>query len=615
MYPLHPTWASSPFPFYAWPAPPPPQQHQPHQPHQPHHSQSIPVSRAVDPPRRRPPRRRSPTPPPVKNPAPSPPAPSKDDVALAADKALAADDNFVSLSLLLTSWTNTLAHASDAPSAFAFTQAFHASNALVSIALSDALLSGNHPPLLAQQTNLFDLVLYAGKSIGDPLSSTARTCYASDPSFPQRPQLAQLLTLLSDLRLATDALTSVTPAQTPAVTDQTPLPSGPLPAQALAKSASHVRHGIALTHVQLQQVLVITHYATDIDRLLSHSALFSPLRNRLSRVFSTDISARTSQLQWQTLLGPFSSRVFTSIQHESHAFLNRFHALQQRIHSCLDEITLFDTNSKSTSAKAQQMLNAASAAAGLLTAQQRAFDWALHAAVLLRAVRTSMRSLISFAADMSPPDSLVQQFERAVDDAFLQIEKVVVYASDSLAKRVLCSLEKNATAGKRSLRFEEPPKQQRSPNGRRKPRHARMKSSPDALLHLNAHFDDSDDNGADIQSPKQPETPTANTKSLDCDDSDVSNDTAKVYEGRTLQHGEESDEARTASASAGVSKEAENVVNNSPVREREGETAQHECNEDDDGEIVIHDCEDDKPKKVTTHPSHLRSMSVDGIPF
>lgn len=508
-----------------------------------------------------------------------------------------------------------MAHAWDTPSAFAFTQAFHASNALVSIALSDTLLSGNHLPLLAQQANLFDLVLYAGNSIGDPLSSTARSCYATDPSFPQRPQLAQLLTLLSELRLTTDALTSVTPAQTPAVTDQTPLPSGPLPAQALAKSASHVRQGIALTHVQLQQALVITQYATDVDRLLSHNALFSPLRTRLSHIFSTDISARTSQLQWQTLLGPFSNRVFTSMQHESHAFLNRFHALQQRIHSCLDEITLFDTAPKSASTKAQQMLNAASAAAGLLTAQQRAFDWALHAAVLLRAVRTSMRSLISFSADMTPPDSLVQQFERAVEDAFSQIEKVAVYASDSLAKRVLCSLEKSATAGKRSLRFEEPPKQQRSPNGRRKPRHARMKSSPDALLHLNAHFDDYDDEEADVQSPKQPETPTPNTKSLECDESDVSNDTARVYEGRTLQYGEESDEAGAISAPAGASNEDVKVSINSPVKEREEETVRQEQSEDDDGEIIVHDCEDDKPKKVTTHPSHLRSMSVDGIPF
>ncbi|KAI0563638.1 hypothetical protein FGB62_37g324 [Gracilaria domingensis] len=295
------------------------------------------------------------------------------------------------------------------------------------------------------------------------------------------------------------------------------------------------------------------------------------------------------------------------MQHESHAFLNRFHALQQRIHSCLDDVSLFDTPPKSAAAKAQQTLNAASAAAALLTAQQRAFDWAMHAAVLLRAVRSAVQSLISLASSMGPPEALVEQFERAVDDAFSHVEKVVEYASDSLTKRVLANVEKTAPPGKRTLRFEEPPKQQRSPNARRKPRHARMKSSPDALLHLNAHFDDYEDEG-EAQSPKHPGTPAPvnNKPAEEDDDSDASTDTTKVYEGRTLQYGERSDDPVHVDDATLLS---------SPGKQREVE-APYEVNdsEDDDGEIIVHECEEDKPKKAA-HPSHLRSMSVDGIPF
>eukprot|EP00178_Gracilaria_changii_P009388 TRINITY_DN2751_c0_g1_i1.p1 TRINITY_DN2751_c0_g1~~TRINITY_DN2751_c0_g1_i1.p1 ORF type:complete len:724 (-),score=171.88 TRINITY_DN2751_c0_g1_i1:575-2677(-) len=607
MYPLHPTWASSPFPFYAWPAPMPAPRAAPSTPQPPRPSH--------DAPRRRPPRRRSPTPPPPKNTPSTPPAPTKDDVALAAEKALAADDNFVSLSLMLTSWNNALANTADPSAAFAFSQAFHASGALSAIALSDALLSGDHPTLLAQQTTLFDLVVYAGNAVAEPLSSTARSCYATDPALPQRAHLSQLLTLLSDLRLASDAFASVTPANTPLIAEDAALPSGLLPAQALAKSASHVRQGLALIHVQLQQTLLISRYAADIDRLLSHNALFSPLRAHLSRVFTADIAARKSQLEWNTLLAPFSNRVFSCVQQESHAFLNRFHALQQRIHSCLDDVCLFDTPPKSASAKAQQTVNAACAAAALLTAQQRAFDWANHAAVLLRAVRSAVRALLMLAPNMRPPEALVDQFEQAVGDAFSYVQKVVEYASDSAAQRVLTNVAKNTAQGKRTLRFEEPPKQQRSPNARRKPRHARMKSSPDALLHLNAHFDDYGDEG-EAHSPKQPDNPTPNSKRAEGDDdnggheadddSDASTDTTRVYEGRTLLYTEDSEHPIPADDATLLSL---------PGKECDDEIAPQEVHsEDDDGEIIVHESEEDKPKKAA-HPSHLRSMSVDGIPF
>ncbi|CAN8068064.1 unnamed protein product, partial [Agarophyton chilense] len=418
---------------------------------------------------RRPPRRRSPTPPPSTSLPPAPPAPTKHDVALAADKALAADDNFVSLSLMLTSWNNALSNPADPPAALAFSQALHASRALCAVALSDPILSANHPTLLAQQTALFHLVLYAPDSLAEPLAATTRSCYAADPTLPQRHHLSQLLTMLADLRLAADAFSSVLPAHPPLPAHDAALPSGLLPAQALAKSASHLRHGLALAHIQLHRTLLISRYAADIDRLLSHQPLFSPLRAHLARVLSADVAARTSRLQWNNLLLSFSNRVFSSVQRESNAFLNRFHALQQRIHSCLDDVSLFDTPPKSLSAKAHQTVNAASAAAALLSAQQRAFDWALHAAVLVRAVRTAVRALVALAAHMRPAESLVLQFERAVDDAFSHVDNVVEYAAHTPTKRVLATVDSNVAPGKRILRFEEPPKQQRSPNARRKP--------------------------------------------------------------------------------------------------------------------------------------------------
>lgn len=559
------------------------------------------------------------------------------DIENAAKKAVDAADD-VALVLLLTTWANTLAEASHATAPAAqFESAFHASRAL-EIVTGDVLLSprlANHPNIRRALVSLLARVLYGDPAVHDTFASAlvqlnTRLAPLDDrdreANLRQR-QLAlrKVLTFLRDLAANISAYVNILPTSTQHLPDSTSrapatkpstAPAGPDPTKAVERSMDIWRRAVARLQGEMAIVLVLTNAQralnTDFrspvdDNFHELSVFYVTVRDAVQAYISNDLAARRYDLAevfWPAVLEGADNTVFAAARSRASMWLSQFESACRDVETQLDDAGIgFGPPARVSNDKFSVLVSASAGVAALVSCHQHSFTWANDTARLLSSMVTAFRCLERVAGrTLIPSEHLRTTFFGGLDGAFAAIDEVVNWSFSSLHDKVLGSLEKSCSTDKqvgdtnppkvRHLRFEEPPKppskQTRTDRSgvpplqnRIKPRHQRMKSSPDALLHLNAPImsDGATSDGTSEENNVSREVPNVSGDRKDVSKENGDDDLPVVYEGKPLECDDDDED-------------------------------------DDDRDIIVHENADDSTK---THrklgPSHMRSMSVDGIPF
>lgn len=474
--------------------------------------------------------------------------------------------------------------------------------------------------------------------------------YAAERKAALRKVLAFLRDVSISIRAYEDVLpsTAVQSTKPHSPIGASPLPAtgpaGPDPTKAVERSMDAWRRAMSRLQGEMAIIVVLTTALDKVDKELQFEPeiaslelehFYNAMRDAMKGYISKDVEARKELLNsrhWVDVTTGADSTVFEAAKSRAELWLSQFEASRSEVESQLDDAGIgFGPSARVLEDKFSVLVSASAGVAALVSCHQHAFSWARDVANLLSSMVTAFYALERMSSgDLGPPDTLKKRFFKGVEDAFASIDNVVNWSFTSLHDKVLGSLEKStiddAEIGNtqpqkpRSLRFEEPPKtpvkdgesadgETTQPQSRRKPRHARMKSSPDALLHLNAHFDDYSDSETELDREIDREMESSEEREREAT-SQVSSPT------KTSPTPEQTKDAEEISDSIeGMWKRGEDEL---PVV-YEGQPLEYDEDEEDpdDHEIIVHEdnLEDAaKPKKVN-HTSHVRSMSVDGIPF
>eukprot|EP00177_Eucheuma_denticulatum_P003369 GFKZ01006091.1.p1 GENE.GFKZ01006091.1~~GFKZ01006091.1.p1 ORF type:complete len:448 (+),score=144.10 GFKZ01006091.1:2779-4122(+) len=405
-------------------------------------------------------------------------------------------------------------------------------------------------------------------------------------------------------------------------------------------------------------------------------AFLERVGGKVRECLERDVARRKAKLDdvfWKEVTVGADGTVFKAAKERAAAWLRQFEAARAEVESKLDDAGIgFGPSGRVGVEKVGVLVAASAGVAGLVSCQQHGFVWAADVGALLSCMVKAFRAVEKLGGrEFGPPAELNERFLAGVEETFDAVESVMNWSFAALSDKVLGSLQKssgleeNGEVGNtvpqksRSLRFEEPEKSHavgeedkdvgkergtisggtgdgdgsgsarggggsgnaggvgsgglgsgQSGQGRRKPRHARMKSSPDALLHLNAHLDDESEFGM---------TETEVDKELDREIE--RSDGVGVANAKGLGDKMGGANGRCRLVESGGRGEELRAVPEGGILEYEDEN--EEVDPDDD-EIIVHkdvddeekeeEEEEERPKKMA-HPSHVRSMSVDEIPF
>lgn len=418
-------------------------------------------------------------------------------------------------------------------------------------------------------------------------------------------------------------------------------PAGPDPTKAVERSMDAWRRAVARLQGELALISVLNKAIMKIETELcgDDDVSFGPVEHFFASVqaavrkhMEADVTARTDRLKavyWADVVVGAETTVLQAIRDHSDYWVRQFIAAQTDVERQLDEAGIgFGPSACVNEEKFSVLLSASAGIAALASCQQRGFSWAGETSKILTAMVEAVHCLEN-AADghLGPSADLKAKFYEGVGGAFSSIDEVVEWSFELICSKVLGSLEKSC--GKistdmedstiqrpRALRFEEPPKtpvadKESAENGlssvnRRKMRHVRMKSSPDALLHLNARMDDYSDEETEIDRNVDREIEFTDEKDDMTEDSNI-NISIEIVE--TRKSAIPDDPASRLEFGTGHGKFDSLSAAGAPK-----ETTDDDDDEADDRDIIVHDdaSVDDGPRKVH---SHIRSMSVDGIPF
>ena len=580
------------------------------------------------------------------------------DLDCAAQKAVDCGDE-VTLALLITSWASSLEEAASHGSTgiVAFENVFHGSRALDIVA--DGVLQkdfGSESGVRKALATLLGFVLYGGRVLHSRFAelvvqlncSLKHTSEATERciqgrKIAVRKVLAVLRQIYADIRAYEEVLPSPadklskpnSPSRVPVQPNAGP--AGPDPTKAVERSVDAWRRSMARLQGEMAMIVVLVNALGTVESKLrcdgdssleEQGQFYGAMRETIKAHISQDIKARKDLLNsqyWVDITTGADSTVFEAVRSRADLWLTQFEASRSEVESQLDDAGIgFGPSARVPEDKFSVLVSASARVAALVSYHQHAFSWAKDVADLLNSMVIAFQCLQTVnKGDLSAPEKLKNNFFLGVEDAFACISNVVNWSFTSLHEKVLGSLEKSIAGGsqketvqpQKSLRFEEPPKsptknevvadaEASQPQSRRKPRHARMKSSPDALLHLNDHFDGYSDSetSPEVEGSENRESEIPSQIPLPADN-------AKAGE-----NGTQSEEASDSTESwVRGQEELPIVYEEQPLNYDEEE----EKEDPNDREIIVHDdaLEDSvKPKKVS-HTSHVRSMSVDGIPF
>lgn len=243
-----------------------------------------------------------------------------------------------------------------------------------------------------------------------------------------------------------------------------------------------------------------------------------------------DIRTRTEVIQakhWQSLVYSAVCPMLQSVTESASERLKHFEKRQQNIESSL-RLAGFCSSQSANGAlsKNSDLLSATKQVEVLLVEHRCAVDQFRCLAGDIRRLLTSVRAVgvASVNASVVPPNEVLQQLYERVKDTFSVLVEGTQWSFKPTYSKVSALLQKSAAPKPRMLRFEEPdvvsledskepscaeeaqaatafyderltPVETAKMSKRHKPRHARMKSSPDELLNLQSRLDTSDDDG------------------------------------------------------------------------------------------------------------------------
>lgn len=568
----------------------------------------------------------------------------------AARKAVESADD-VTLALLLMSWANSLEEAGHvgAASASEFEAVFHGSNAL-EIVVGDVLMKEVGSGVRKALLHLLAFVLYGERELHHCVVGEVEKMGGAGKESEEGWRRARdgairkVLTFLSDLRMNVRAYCDVLPggANGKGGTGVGAGPAGPDPTKAVERSMDAWRRAMARLQGEMAIVTVLKkalkavetqlRCEDDLQMLENVEEFYKAVRDAVSECIVKDVERRKEVLNeayWVDVTSGADSTVFAAAKSRAQLWLSQFEASRSEVESQLDDAGIgFGPSARVSEDKFSVLVAASAGVAALVSCHQHAFSWSKDVGNLLSSMVWAFHSLERVSSgEMGPPKALKKNFLTGVEDTFAAIDDVVNWSFASLHDKVLGSLEKSIGSGNASegntlpqksrfLRFEEPPKADLKEGdnadgtstpaqSRRKPRHARMKSSPDALLHLNAHMDDYPISETDVDRELDREIDTGDDRSS----SQVVSPTAELFDQNGTCEAVDGEDS-TGNVRLRGEDELRTVPEGSPLDFDEDEE------DPDDDEIIVHDNIGDaaRPKKVG-HTSHVRSMSVDGIPF
>lgn len=598
------------------------------------------------------------------------------DLDKSARKAVASADD-VTLALLLTSWANSLAearHHSQTP-ALQFEFVFHGSHAL-DIVANNVLAAHPSPdsPVRKALIALFGFVLYGDHRLHARMSELVVDVNAALPEAEATTSglreicmrerdaavahsIAFLKDVLVNMRAYADVLPPApdvrdskaagrTAASSHAAVVDAAGPAGPDPTKAVERSIDTWRRAVARLQGEMALVVVLNKALVAADSELrpepnctldALDQYFTALRQAVRKHIEADLAARIDRLNavyWADVAQGAESTVFQAARERASFWVVQFENARRDVERLLDDAGIgFGPSARVPEDKFDVLLGATAGVAALVSCQQRAFGWATETSRLLGEMVTAVRCLEGVAdGRLTPSGELRKMFFAGLGAAYAAIDEVVDWSFATLHDKVLGSLEKSC--GKvsdmggggggeemapriRALRFEEPPKTPKgdadglengSASNRRKPRHARMKSSPDALLHLNARFDEYSDDDTEIDRSVDRE--------IEFNDEEEDIFGAGSIDDSENGEGANASQELTVNGDLDVSRSSEDAVGSDYDDHAEEAGFVADDDEADDRDIIVHDDVEDnaKPKKVS-HASHVRSISVDGIPF
>lgn len=449
-------------------------------------------------------------------------------------------------------------------------------------------------------------------------------------------------------------------------------PAGPDPTKAVIRSMDAWRRTIARLQGEMALIVVLKKSLSSADeeltvdreaRFAELEEFFSGVRQAVHKHIEGDVAARIDRLNavyWADVAQGAETTVYQATRERAGQWIGQFESGRGDVERQLDDAGIgFGPSARVSADKMDVLLSASAGVAGLVSCQQHALKWASDTAVVLSCMVSAVRCLQDVdEGRLGPTQEVCRKILSGHDAALDALDEVGGWSFGDLQDKVVGSLAKsagevdmtgeveieNVAPKTRHLRFEEPPKtpvgdSEGGENGmsmnRRKPRHARMKSSPDALLHLNARFDDYSDEDSEMERNVDREIEFNDEKDDETDDDvhatgDESGDEDSSAEGGMVKNevlvvGSGDSEGVTMVVQMHVGKVDAKVKTEGGDGDEDGdydgqsvvEYADDEDDDDaDDRDIIVHDVVEDeaKPKKVS-HSSHMRSMSVDGIPF
>jgi hypothetical protein len=248
----------------------------------------------------------------------------------------------------------------------------------------------------------------------------------------------------------------------------------------------------------------------------------------VERRLRADIIERSDVIRekwWPALAHDAGSAICQAVSERVAERISKLESISTKINSQLRSMALgFGSTSRVSPCKYSDLVAVVEAFANLVEEHSSAMDAAESASNQMDVLLTSLRAIgvSSLKSGVAPPIRALRLFYRNVASAYSGLDDVRAWSFAALHSKVTGCLRKSSQPRQRALRFEEPscdtgegrteggsPDENASvdehsgvsPAGssgtgsaqRHKPRHVRMKSSPDELLNLHMRLDNSDE--------------------------------------------------------------------------------------------------------------------------
>ncbi len=423
-------------------------------------------------------------------------------------------------------------------------------------------------------------------------------------------------------------------------------PAGPDPTKVVERSMDAWRRACARLQGEMAIIVVLESALVTMDEQLAAptgsstelAEFFTSVSKIVKSRLESDIKHRNKVLRetwWTHVASTDASSIFDAVDARSLEWLGMFQSGLSEVEAQLNNIGLgFGPAARVSAPKVPALVNCSARVAALVSTHTHSLDWCNQTTKLLTGMSVAFRALSeTHGGSYGPPKQLVDSFHDGVNRASAAIVAVQEWSFDAVYEKILGSLQKSASSGTqkiKGIRFEEPKRTEMVRNlstdsqedgkggeagsqKRRKPRHARMKSSPDELLHLNAHLEVANRHGRNLDEIES------------CgESSDASPQKVKTVVERN------SPVSLVTVASDGSSKSGDEVIVGESCAEAKRPEVEHkgelavvyeekllEYEDEEDRHIVVREDvaesvpEEDANGRKKVH--HARSMSVDGI--